>query len=114
MGSRTDASEAVQPMPDDAPPPSGGSATPVADDSYQHQYAGATGSALNQAIASPGHALVQRSQDIHALQAVARRLTSAVRSVEGAGPVMLVSVLVALSLGVAIRARRWLISHNRD
>jgi hypothetical protein len=84
------------------------------DDSYQHQYAGATGSTLNEAIASPGYALVQRSQDIHVLQAVAGRLTSAVRGVEAAGPVMLVSVLVSLSLGLAIRARRWLISHNRD
>jgi hypothetical protein len=84
------------------------------DDSYQHQYAGATGSTLNEAIASPGCALAQRSQDIHVLQAVAGRLTSAVRGVEAAGPVMLVSVLVTLSLGLAIRVRRWLISHNRD
>jgi len=109
IGNRTDNREAVQPMPDDAPATSGGSATAVKDDSYQATYLGTTGQQFDTSVGSAFNAGANRSQN--AVGAIASRLASVVRG-RAVEPLALVAVLVALLAGLGIRARRWMIRRS--
>ena len=89
IGDTSDNREAVQPMRDDAPAPSGGSATPVKDDSYQATYLGA------------------------ARQQLGTRLTGITRTRLAGTPLAVGVLMIALALGLSVRTRRWLVRRSR-
>ena len=89
IGDTSDNREAVQPMRDDAPAPSGGSATPVKDDSYQATYLGA------------------------ARQQLGTRLTGITRTRLAGTPLASGVLMIALALGLSVRTRRWLVRRSR-
>ncbi len=103
----SDNREAVQPMPDDAVAPRGGSASPVNDDSYQATYLGANGQKFDQSV---GAAVQRPSNGVAALEA---RLVGLARGGAHGAPLALVGLLLALALGLGHRTRRWLLRRTR-
>ncbi|HEX3605389.1 MAG TPA: galactose oxidase-like domain-containing protein, partial [Candidatus Dormibacteraeota bacterium] len=108
IGSTSNNSEAVQPMPDDATVAHGGSATSVKDDSYQATYLGGTGQQLDQAA---GRAATASNNGVSALAA---RLSGAVHNLPGGAPLAVGGLLMALIAGLGIRARRWIVHRGRS
>jgi hypothetical protein len=116
MGDRTDNSEAVQPMPDDPPAPSGGSSTPMGDDSYQAAYLGDNGRRLDRSVA--GAATTARDQsdrpmDIRVLGALSDRLSGWVGARRDGAEAVIAGILVAFALGLGMRTRRWMVRRQR-
>lgn len=107
MGDKTDNREAVQPMPDDSAATSGGTATPVKDDSYQATYLGANGQKFDQSV---GAAAQRPSNGVAALEA---RLVGLARNGAHGAPLALVGLLLALAAGLGYRTRRWLLRRTR-
>jgi hypothetical protein len=112
IGSSSDSHEAVQPMPDDAAPAGGGSASQVKDDSYQATYLGTAGQQLNRSVASALHPVPRTGQN--GVSALPARLSGLVRSNAGGAPLVLAGLLMALALGLGIRTRRWIVRRGRD
>jgi hypothetical protein len=112
IGGTSDNHEAVQPMPDDAAPASGGSATQVKDDSYQATYLGTAGQQLNRSVSSAVHPAPGAGQN--GVGALAARLSGLVRGNAGGAPLVLAGLLLALTLGLGIRTRRWIVRRGRD
>jgi hypothetical protein len=99
-------------MPDDAVAASGGSASQVKDDSYQAIYLGTAGQQLNHSISSTVHPAPGAGQN--AVSALAARLSGLVRGNAGGAPLVLAGLLLALTLGLGFRTRRWIVRRGRD
>jgi hypothetical protein len=108
VGNTHDSSNAVQPFPDDFPGVTGGSATTPQDGSYQAGLLGDPGRQANQAVAGNARPLVERGSTANAdaLGVTSGRIIGFLRAAEGPGPVSVVALLAALSVGLGIRTRR--------
>jgi hypothetical protein len=111
LGATSDSHEAVQPVPDEAAPVSGGSANQVKDDSYQATYLGSTGQQFNQSVGSAAHPAMAAKEN--GISALAARLSGYVRGTPGGGPPLVAGLLMVLVASLGLRARRWIVRRGR-